>query len=354
MDFIKDQNPTALYEVGIKAGEALPDYVKEAAMLQEEDVANLADSAFADRVNRLHPIHTKEATYMSAVYLAGAGLTSSEEFATVKRAAEFYGIDKDVEDAIALLEPTRKEASEAFVSTEKFALSFNMEEEDTWSAYPINSELEVTKAATEVVKDWVDEHIPTDWLRHAAINIVKRANELNISRNEIPDKIWNLGAERLVDFDNAESVAASRCLAGVADTSAYLDAVKQAAAGSISVEQAVDQWMLLDAQNSVSHKRYTSPQEAFYSGASIADIEKLASSNVCISDVLVPVPVFSKLASTNMNAVLMAFRPEVASTIINIAKELDSAEKVASASARVSKLNETQRKELLNVLMQVS
>ena len=355
MDFIKDQNPTALYEVGIRAGEALPKYVKEASMLQEEDVANLADSAFADRHNRLHPIHTKEAAFMSAVYLAGNGDTDSEVFLTVKRAAEFYGIEKDIDEAIALLSDEVKSAA-AEVPTEKFALSFNIEDQSTWEAYPINSQVEVVKAATEVVRDWVDEHIPTDWLHHAAINIVKRANELNIHRNDIPEKIWEMGSERLVDLDNALAFAQTRKQAGVTDVSAYELAVKQAASGEITAEQAVDQWMMLDAENGVSHRRVISPQEAFYSGVLVSDTEKLAAENIFISDILIPTVEFKKLAANNSMAVRMSFRKEVADKIASVLEGLrvGDAKSASEASAAFASLSDVQRKELLNLLLQAA
>lgn len=348
MDFTKDQNPTALYEVGIKAGDSLPDYVKEASILQEEDLVSLHDCAFADPTNRLHPIHTKAAAYMSAVYLAGEGKLDSREFAAVKEAAALFDIEQDINAAIALLPQSEKSAHE--LATEKYALSFEIEEQDTWKAYAINNEVDVTKAATDAVRDWNDEHIPTDWFFHAARNIVKRANELNIARNDIPEKVWRFGEERLVDFNNVDYAIGERSRAGVADVSEYAQALKQASTGEITVEQAVDTWMGLDAANNVSHKRVTSPHEAFFSGAKVAYLQDLSEKNIFVSEVMVPAEEFSKLAADNYKAVRMAFRKEAADNIINILSEKDA----AKTSAKIASLESNQQKQLLSLLLKVA
>jgi hypothetical protein len=348
MDFTKDQNPTALYEVGIKAGDSLPDYVKEASILQEEDLASLHDCAFADSTNRLHPIHTKSATYMSAVYLAGEGKLDYKEFAAVKEAAALFDIEQDIDAAIALLPQSEKSAHE--LATEKYALSFEIEEQDTWKAYAINNEVEVTKAATDAVRDWNDDHIPTDWFFHAARNIVKRASELNMDRNDIPEKVWRFGEERLVDFDNVEYAIGERSRAGVEDVAEYAQALKQASDGEITVEQAVDTWMGLDAANNVSHKRVTSPHEAFFSGAKVAYLQDLSEKNIFISDVMVPAVEFNKLASDNYKVVRMAFRKEAADNIINVLSEKDT----AKTSAKIANLESNQQKQLLSLLLKVA
>ena len=348
MDFTKDQNPTALYEVGIKAGDSLPNYVKEASILQEEDLVSLHDCAFADPTNRLHPIHTKAAAYMSAVYLAGEGKIDSKEFAAVKEAAALFDIEEDIDAAIALLPQSEKSAHE--LATEKYALSFEIEEQDTWKAYAINNEVDVTKAATDAVRDWNDEHIPTDWFFHAARNIVKRANELNIARNDIPEKIWRFGEERLVDFNNVDYAIGERARAGVEDVFEYAQALKQASAGEITVEQAVDTWMGLDAANNISHKRVTSPHEAFYSGAKVAYLKDLSEKNIFVSEVMVPAEEFSKLAADNYKAVRMAFRKEAAANIINILSEKDA----AKTSAKIASLESNQQKQLLSLLLKVA
>lgn len=351
MDFTKDQNPTALYEVGIKAGDSLPNYVKEASILQEEDLVSLHDCAFADQANRLHPIHTKAATYMSAVYLAGAGKVDSKEFKAVKEAAALFDIEEDIDAALSLLPQAEKSADAHELASEKYALSFQIEEEDTWKAYAINNEVDVTKAATDAVRDWNDGHIPTDWFFHASRNIVKRASELNIPRDEIPEKVWRFGEERLVDFNNVDYAIGERQFAGVSDVSEYTQALKQASAGEITVEQAIDTWMGLDAANNISHKRVTSPHEAFYSGAKVAFLKDLSETNIFLADIMVPAQEFTKLAADNYKAVKMAFRKESADKIIDILANVKNA---AETTAKLASLESNQQKHLLSLLLKVA
>lgn len=361
MDFITDQNPTALFEVGIKSGDKLPDYVKEATILQVEDVVSLANVAFADAGNRLYPIHTKAATYMSLVHMAGKGMQDTPEFFNAKQAAAFFDIEQDIDFALSLL-PTVEKCASSNLTSDKYALTFQIDDESTWESYPVNTDVEVTKAATEVIRDWVDGHIPTDWMYHAAVNIVKQANALNIDRQEIPDRIWEMGEERLVDFAYAAEVANTRKSANVSNVDEYLDSVKQAEEGKISVDAAIDQWMTLDTVNGVNHRSATTPHEAFYSGIKIANVEKLAHAGVMLSDVLVPVQEILKLAADKGALIKMAFRKEAADNIIAIVDNLQSQQAIgknnekaaALASASFSKLPEVHRKEILNILLQVA
>lgn len=357
MDFITDQNPTALYEVGIKAGSALPEYVANAPVLQAEDVASLHDLAFADTRNRLFPVHTKAAAYMSAVYLAGKGDTSSAVFNRVKSTCDFFGISDDVNNAIALLpsaDATEKSAST--LCDTAYALKFNIEEQDTWAAYPIGNSVAVVKSALDLIKDWNTDHIPADWYFKAAANIVKKANELGIQRNDLPAKLWADGEERLVDFAAAEESILTRKYAGVEDTSQYTETLKAAASGTISVEAALDEWMMLDAANSINHKKIGSPHEAFYSGPRVADVEKMAAETVIIKDVMVPAEAVIKLASEAKVSVTRAFRKEVAESIISIAESLRNvnSKSAAIATASIDKMEDVHKTELLKLLIAVA
>jgi hypothetical protein len=108
--------------------------------------------------------------------------------------------------------------------------------------------------------------------------------------------------------------------------------------------------MGLDAVNSISHKRVTSPQEAFFSGAKVAYLKDLSEKNIFISDVMVPAVEFNKLASDNYKSVRMAFRKEAADNIINILSETDT----ANTTAKLASLETKQQKQLLNLLLQVA
>lgn len=357
MDFIKDQNPTALYEVGIKSGDKLPEYVKEASVLQEEDVKNLAPTAFADSVNRLFPVHTKAATYMSAVYLAGQGLHGSHVYNRVKQAAEYFDIQADIDYAISLLPSTTEKKASA--KPAEYAITFQMDE-DNWTAYPINTELELQKAALDIARDWKDDHIPTDWFYTGARNIVKKANALGISRDLLPASVWNMGEERLVDFEHAAHEAIYRASDNENKNNEYIKTVKEAADGKISVEEAIDKWMYLDAQNNFNHHLYGAPHQAFYSGPKVSDIEKFAADHVVIEDVMVPMESILELMSNEGKTIKRAFNKEAAEKVLTALSDATHSvyigkepHKVAAmVSARVKHLEVSQRKEILKLLLQ--
>jgi hypothetical protein len=108
--------------------------------------------------------------------------------------------------------------------------------------------------------------------------------------------------------------------------------------------------MGLDAANNVSHKRVTSPHEAFFSGAKVAYLQDLSEKNIFVSEVMVPAEEFSKLAADNYKAVRMAFRKEAADNIINILSEKDA----AKTSAKIASLESNQQKQLLSLLLKVA
>jgi hypothetical protein len=154
----------------------------------------------------------------------------------------------------------------------------------------------------------------------------------------------------MVDFNNVDYAIGERASAGVSDVSEYEQALKQASTGEISVEHAIDTWMGLDAYNSINHKRVTSPQEAFFSGAKVAHLKDMAEKNIFISDIMVPAVEFDKLASNDYKVVRMAFRKEAADNIIKILSEKDT----ATATAKLASLETKQQKQLLNLLLQVA
>lgn len=346
MDIISDQNPTALYEVGIRAGDKLPQYVKEASVLQPEDVVDLKDFAFADQANRLHPIHTKAATYLSAVYLAAAGLDNTPAFTAAKKAASAHGISEDVDYALTLIPKAEKSASE---DKPLYALEFDILD-DHIQAFPLNTEVQVYKSACDIDSLLNKGMSDVEWLTSATMNLVKRAKELRMSTAELPARIWRLGEERNVDFAKAADAVCTRSFAGVSDVSQYEEAVKSAAEGSISVDEALRKWADLDMINGLGYRNMLTPKEAFHSGYSMEATVKFANENVHISGVLVPMVAVKKLAAENIH-IKRAFRKENAEQIISLLEGEKSASELSSSLAT---LPVAHQKEILNLLLAVA
>ena len=90
MDFVKDNNPTAVYLVNSQIG--TPDFVNDSDVITEESLTKFADVAFADTANREYPIFNKAATWLSYTYYCGTGTTNDKLENTIKQAAKALGI----------------------------------------------------------------------------------------------------------------------------------------------------------------------------------------------------------------------------------------------------------------------
>ena len=109
MDLLHDSSHRTWYQLGTKFATLIPDYVMNSELPTKEAADALADSEFAEDTGRMFPIDSPSATWLSGAYLAkhaqdlvdggfSPRMVAYIE-ANIKRAAEIYGIAKDV-DAI--------------------------------------------------------------------------------------------------------------------------------------------------------------------------------------------------------------------------------------------------------------
>lgn len=103
MDSTTDNSFRTLWGMMKVAG--TPDYLRDGTVVDEKDAEALADTAFADRAHRRFPITDRANTWVSAGYFAKTadehGYSPAEREAVlfnIKRAADIYGIGKDVEE----------------------------------------------------------------------------------------------------------------------------------------------------------------------------------------------------------------------------------------------------------------
>ena len=106
MDSTTDNSFRTLWGILKTAG--TPDYISEGKIVDEKDAEALPDTAFADRVHRRFPISSKADTWVSAGYFAKTasecGYSAMQRdmvLGNIKRAAQIYGIGKDVDDMMA-------------------------------------------------------------------------------------------------------------------------------------------------------------------------------------------------------------------------------------------------------------
>jgi len=106
MDSTTDNSFRTLWGILKTAG--TPDYVADGAIVDEKDAEALPDTSFADRVHRRFPITDKANTWVSAGYFAKtasdcgySGQTRELVLSRIKRAADVYGIGKDVDEMMS-------------------------------------------------------------------------------------------------------------------------------------------------------------------------------------------------------------------------------------------------------------
>lgn len=346
-DFVRDANPKPLYKAGNL--KSIPDYIQDYALPMPEYLDGLASAAFADPTNRLHPIHEKAATILSGIYLHGTGKGSSKEMDNVKAAASVFGVEEDLDKVIAEFGETfNKQASESAPNI-KYAMIVELEGGKQSNFYPISSEVQVRDSAVSLHNSLMNGTIPSDWAHHAAVKIVKSAKTLGINSNDIPARITQLGTERLVDIDHAKMAADLRRYDGVEEDGVhvYADIVKMAEEDPASVEECIKLWADLDMTHGIKYAKTFTPEEAFYAGELVDNIEKMASEVVLIKEIMVPSATFSRLSPELINSY---FRKEAAQTIQEAVKL--ASENPADATCKLEGLDEENQTELLKLLIQ--
>lgn len=293
LDFIHDNNPGWL----LPAAESLPEYVKSAKVLTPEEAEALPDLAFAGR--RTFPIHTKEATFLSAAYLAHLGKTESREMEAVKSAANIHGITDDVDAFLAANAGLLKSASAPQVKKAEYALEVNGQ-----SYYPINTPEQVQDAARELVNDFEAGKLPASWFKNASVTICTKAASFNMSPKEIMKDVAEAGAEREPDFDKALLFIQRRKLAKVADEvlDIYTDIVKTAKNDAANLNNYMDLLHDLDREHNVKYSSIQlNPCQIFHNGFSKEDVKKASANNVIIAGVMVPKNEFSKITEDSIS-----------------------------------------------------
>lgn len=114
MDVTDDRIHATLYRMVKEAG--APDYVMDSPVMGEKDAERLPDSLFADPFRRKFPIGSKADTWTSAAYFAktasseyGDDVLASSVRDRLLKAADMYGIRKDVDSVMSRMSAVRSE-----------------------------------------------------------------------------------------------------------------------------------------------------------------------------------------------------------------------------------------------------
>ena len=355
MDFISDNNPRPLYTAVLALGD-LPGYVLKQATFEPSDVEDLARDAFADMSARELPIHTKTATYLSAVdyYFRGAKRPGAEE--RIKRAASHYGIADDVAALSAAADAyfSAPEPVQAYAVMADHAKLAGMEPGPAKGLYPVGTVASMLDSADTAAADYAAGRLPMHMFREASLNFGKLASAVGVEA-DLPPSVRRMGADRLPDFDTALSVASVRKLAGVVDETRdiYVDLVKESRAEYMEsgrdpavLDRWIRAWVELDKGQGVKYSHLVlNPYEAFFSGPGLDEVEKLAKTTVLVGGVLVPAIEFASVPEQHMRS---RFAPAMAEELMGLQKQ--AAYDPAGASLAIEKLDDDIRRRLLRVL----
>lgn len=366
LDFVTDKNPDIfikLYDSGVT-----PEYVLESDRYTEEEIGKLNKVAFADPANNLYPCHTKAACWQSAAHFIGRQKEDKEIESNIMKMASYHGITSDVEKIKPALGITEAEELEKKASDEeegKYALTLNFgnfENRGVQSFYPVNNYSQVIQSSDDATEDFRAGKIPMGTMRKVAYIIVDAADEIGVPRMELTAEIKSFGTKAAPDVENAMLKLASRRDQGI-DISGYEDVLGglgRSIAG-VSFDSAVamanmvaDQLCLMDKEAGVRYNAVTPhPYALIFSGPTMDDIEKAASSTVSIKGINVPVVDMLNIRTEDIEK---GFSKEAADKIkkaIDTVKGEPTIEKTATAASLLAELSDEAQFELLGQLADV-
>ena len=157
----------------VKAGHAVPAFVKEAGLMAETDISGLPPASFADPMRRL-PTHTKAATWLSCLAFYSGDAFDPTGVAPVKleKAAAYWNIQGECQQIAEVM------SKKADVPTDAdFAMVAEVDGHRI-RRFPVRGPGNVKESAVELEK--CANQYPYHLRRNAAKAILKRANELGV------------------------------------------------------------------------------------------------------------------------------------------------------------------------------
>lgn len=340
-DFTTDE--TLAFLGTLKQASVLPEWLDQVPDAQE--VEGLPSSAFADTGNRLLPIHSKAAAWLSAVSSYAYSTPSGAWADRLKNACHAYGIVDSVKSAIEVLRPAeqtnQKEASTG--SQKEYALILNTPEGRS-ELYPINDDYEIEKSAREILKDVKEKRFPEGWMAKASTTLCKAADDRRIPDYLIPQDVRDLGTPRIPSPERIDLEIQNRVRAGLpkAATEFYKKAADMLCAGEVDLGEAALVWELADRKFGLEGK-CASAVRSLNSGIPMAMIEKQAKEVVVFRGELLPLAALQTLSPIQVAA---RMTKEAAAAVLKCAQQVDG----RNVSRILSTLDENQCRILTDIL----
>jgi hypothetical protein len=186
MDILHDNSYRVLASIADAVGEAgMPDYVANREIMDQKQAAELDDMDFANPADRLYPLNSKEAIWMSAAYFEHtrpevenykqAGMSDYVQ-TRIKQAARVFGIGEDVDAAVAKIKEARivKESESDYGLPDKKRFRVTSPEE------------------LKVASEYFDENrvkYPTEVREKVSSFLVKKAFTYGVDTEELPSSV---------------------------------------------------------------------------------------------------------------------------------------------------------------------
>ena len=187
LDQLSDASNLQLYR--LLQGIDVPDFVKDAAIDDEESVASLEKSAYADQVNIAFPINTPARVYVSNAFFQSKKASMEERFGTahtnsvearIKEAAELFSVSREIE---AYNDAYEKRASRDLEV--QHVCVVQDEQLGETPLFPFKTAEEFSKSA-QVFADNMRQY-PFEWRGQIAQAFLSKAAEVGV--DELPDLI---------------------------------------------------------------------------------------------------------------------------------------------------------------------
>jgi len=295
-DYTKTSNPHSLFKAA--AFKPLPEWANQAGIPKEAELEKLNKKAFADQKNRLFPLHTKVAAFMSALdALFDPTHVSDESMGRIKKACDYFGVTALIppyaEHFAALWD---KAASESIPEAPTHALRLDLSGDRTVHALPTNTAVEVRKSASSLLRLGESPKLPHGSFILACRNLVKSAMHHGCMNN-LPDLIVRIGVPRDVDWDKAASylpIARTKLGLSEAQLKPYQDALVEGKDGSKSAAEVCKTILELDKTAGACYtyqdfvRGVVTPEEIVFSGMSERDKQAAMSASVLIGKAEIP------------------------------------------------------------------
>lgn len=347
-DFTTDEGLTFLAH--LKSASALPDWVQ--GVPEADDLRGLPTSCFADTANRLWPINTKSAAFLSAVASFSYGNDEGAWTNRLKLACHSYGIVDEVKAAHAALAADYATIPEV-AEVQKVACALELVEGPGCPVvgyYPMHTNHAVESSMDKMAIDIRERRLPESYFSEAAEKLVKAAQEFGIPEKQIPRRVRELGEVRLPSPEYLEQqISYRQKQAGFSDEAAdmYREAVQGVLDKEASLTDAAHFWELADMKFGIKIAgALVAPVKAFKSGRTVDSVEKEARSVCLISDIMVP---YHNLLSLGKPVIAASFEKAAAVAILQAQSANDGIE----ASEKLASVGPEDQLQLLALLTEI-